>query len=637
MAFISVLSHFVLYLTSLYQSVFRLRPRIKSSLAGLLCALLALYAPIVFAQLASVPSAGIELTKLEVLHNVPVGLTLAQVQSGQAGPFVAQPHLDLTHAEWGRAFWLRLHLQASAAQAAQPAQPERAVLALPRPYLDDVRLHTPGSTPAEPWSVQQAGDFFAPDAHSVRSMYPKFVIAMPGQAAWQGGQQMVLYMQIDHSAPVALKLEITPERSMQDRDLLALVLYCLGFGGIVLVALITAAMAWAYRDSIYAWYSAYAACAALACAAHAGLAHHLLWPVSGYWPGTAVLFFILLSCACLMKFTLALSKQHLTQPFWQHVVHVFCVLCVLIAIGFVIFTQYWREYYFATLGAILVTMGAAVILMAMSARLGSKLAQAWLLAFVPLFTTIVLAVLEGVGLLQATDWSYSLVIYAATIEVLVLGLALQWYARARHGERERRRMLSDVDPLTGFVTANAFHAQLQRDWHNQAARKLDHALVYVELRTQATSAAQLEDLFKRSVRIMRSATHTSDVVSRLDSKLMAISMPNVQMGDDLSQRLSRIIALGLMPDRSDPQANVLQFRIAATTHQHFKAPFAQLDVQLRELLAQNTGWGSKPIRFVDGVPRQAAPRSLPAIPDLDDVWEKAFQQEQKDEGAAAKP
>lgn len=605
----------------------------RTLLAGWACALVLLSAPSAHAQLAKLPAAGLELVALEVLHNVPAGLTLAQVQSGQAGEFVAQSGLDLTHTRWGHAFWLRLHLRTS---ALQPAQPRQAVLALARPYLDDVRLHTPGSTSAEAWSVQQAGDFFAPSARPVRSMYPIFNVPVPGQAAWQGGQQMVLYMQVDHSAPVALKLEIALERDMQDRNLLALVLYCLGFGGIFLVALITAAMAWAYRDSIYAWYSAYAACAALACAAHAGLAHHLLWPVSGYWPGTSVLFFILLSCACLMKFTLALSKQYLTQPFWQHVIHAICALCVLIAIGFVIFTQYWREYYFATLGAILVTMGAAVILMTMSARLGSKLAQAWLLAFVPLFTTIVLAVLEGVGLLQATDWSYSLVIYAATIEVLVLGLALQWYARERHGERERRRVLSDVDPLTGFVAANAFHTQLQRDWHSKAARELDHALVYVELRTQATSAEQLDDLFKRSVRIMRSATRASDVVSRLDGKLMAISMPNVQMGDDLSQRLSRIIALGLMPDRSDPQANVLQFRIAATTHQHFRAPFEQLDVQLRELLAQDTGWARKPIRFVDGVSPKAASRGLTTMPDLDDVWEKAFRQEEADEGSAPK-
>ena len=224
-------------------------------------------------------------------------------------------------------------------------------------------------------------------------------------------------------------------------------------------------------------------------------------------------------------------------------------------------------------------------------------------------------------------------IYGVTLEVLVLGLALQWFARARHGARERTKVLSDVDPLTGFVSARAFEEQLRRDWQSQATRRLDHAVVYIELRTQASSAAQLEDMLKRCVRIMRSATSANDVVSRLDGKLIAISMPHVQMGDDLSQRLSRIVALGLMPDRSDPQAQVLQFRIAATTRQHFNAPFARLDAQLRDLLSENTGWDSKPIRFVDGTSRNAEPRVMPTMPDLDDVWERALKQEQADQQA----
>jgi hypothetical protein len=126
------------------------------------------------------------------------------------------------------------------------------------------------------------------------------------------------------------------------------------------------------------------------------------------------------------------------------------------------------------------------------------------------------------------------------------------------------------------------------------------------------------------------------VVARLDGQLMAILMPHVQMGDELSQRLSRIVALGLMPDRSDPHASILQFRIAATTRSHYAKPLSALDADLRALLADPSGWGSKPIRFIARQARVSEAVKAMRLEDseLEDIWDKAFAKEVKDISSA---
>jgi two-component system, sensor histidine kinase LadS len=616
MAFMLLLSHFVQNLT-LFSRVSM--QQIKR-LALLICALMLSAAP-AQAQLASVPSAGLELTRLEVLHNVPVGLTLAQVHTGQAGEFVPHNSLQISHPVWDRALWLRLYLKASPAQA-QPWH--SAVLMLPTPYLDSVRLYTPGARAGEPWSVQQSGDFFAPHTWAMRSLYPKLNAPSPGDAAWQGGNELVLYIQVDHLAPVLLRLEMADAKQALDRDLLSLVIYSVGLGAILLAAMLTAAMAWLHRDVIYAWYSAYAVCGALACASHSGLAQNLLWPIGGYWPGTAILCFVLLCAFCQLQFSLALNTDQFGNHPLRFWVYALSAACIAVAIGFPIFTGYWQAFYFATLPILGSAMALSILLMIMGMRAGHRLARVWLWAFIPLFGSIFLGLLEGVGLLPSSYWSYSLAIYAAIAEMLVLGLALQWFARERHGELERLKTLATVDPLTGFVTAQAFQSQLLHDWQSHKNQNRHLAVAYIQLQTRAQNDQQMQQMLTRCVRVLRSASGVHDVVARLDGQLLALLMHDVPMGDALNQRLSRIVALGLMPDTSQPQVSILQFRIAATTRERYAKPLTQLDEDLRTLLAQPKGWGSKPIRYID----RANSHQTSAIDldsqQLDQFWDRAL-------------
>jgi hypothetical protein len=73
---------------------------------------------------------------------------------------------------------------------------------------------------------------------------------------------------------------------------------------------------------------------------------------------------------------------------------------------------------------------------------------------------------------------------------------------------------------------------------------------------------------------------------------------------------------------------VLQFRIAATSFKHYGRDSERLDADLRALLARPSGWGSKPIRYIDHLAAQEAAAAVDSSA-LEDVWSKALAAEQK--------
>jgi GGDEF domain-containing protein len=341
-----------------------------------------------------------------------------------------------------------------------------------------------------------------------------------------------------------------------------------------------------------------------------------------------VLSFILLACACQLQFALRLNAQPWTSTALRIAAYATGLLCVALALCMPIFTPIWQLLYYVTLAALAATMALSACLMLLGLRNGHRLAGVGLLSFIPLFGVVILGWLEGVGWLASNYWTYSTAIYVAMFDILSLGLALQWFANERHGQRERNKAMAQFDPLTGFVTAQAFQAQLSDAW--EASRNMGQhvAVAYVQLITRASNEQHLQLMLTRCVRILRTAASAKDVVARLEGGLLALLLHNAAMGDDLNQKLSRIIALGLMPEADDRRVSVLQFRIAATTRMRFKQSAQELDTQLRTLLAQRAGWGSKPIRYIDQTQKNmsASPPVLDTLA-LEETWEAAFKQE----------
>ncbi len=606
-------------------------------LAVLLCAL-GMLAPAAWAQDAAVGQGvrhsdalpSVQITKLEVLQDVDEKWILADVIAGQAGTFVAQQDMLLSSRQFGSVVWARITLSATPASA-QQALAVLTLLELPKNYLDRVRLYAlvpaPGAQSPTQWVLQEAGDNLPPDNWSVKGLFPRFTLPSAEQIKASGSAQQVLYLQVVHNAPYAVPINVMSAAQAVQITQRRVLTMGLILGAILMTVVMVGSLAWLYRDAIYVWYCAYAVFAGLACMSHAGFAHQILWPVGGPWPGLAVLVLLMLAVASHLQFSLCAFLHQASNPWLGQAAHTITAGCVINVMAFALFPYQWYFMYAALLVLLVLTVVLLTVLAISAISHRSNLAKAWLVAYVPLVATVVFGLMEGVGLTSGQEAHYQLPIYAAGLEIIILGLALQWFARERHGKLERSKALATVDPLTGFVSAQTFESQLGKDWARSQKLNQPLAVAYVKLQSRATNDQHLQLLMARCVRILRSATSSEDMVARLDGSLLALLIHNTPAGDDLSQKLSRIVALGLMPDASDRKVNVLQFRIAATTRQQFQAPLVELDKELRELLAQPSGWGSKPIRYIDHTQKKRTNPFMVESAVLEEAWAAAFKQE----------
>jgi GGDEF domain-containing protein len=130
----------------------------------------------------------------------------------------------------------------------------------------------------------------------------------------------------------------------------------------------------------------------------------------------------------------------------------------------------------------------------------------------------------------------------------------------------------------------------------------------VEAKDSNITDMQAEALMLRSVRMIRTIIREFDTVGRLGPKRFGILMLNMPQNELPSQRLSRLVALGLMNDPQDQSSVAVNFKIAAASYQRFPEEFRSVDIALRELLSQDEQGKSKPIRFL-GQSDHTAPKT----------------------------
>jgi GGDEF domain-containing protein len=154
--------------------------------------------------------------------------------------------------------------------------------------------------------------------------------------------------------------------------------------------------------------------------------------------------------------------------------------------------------------------------------------------------------------------------------------------------------LDSTDPMTGFSDAKGFQNDLLQAWHDAKLTQTEVSVAYVAL----LETVRNERTMRRIVRILRTVAQEGDSVARLDDGTMALLLVNQGVGEGLSDRLSRIVALGLMPDNSDKAAPILRFRIGATSSTHYTSDISGLGADLRRFMADDERWQGKTIRFL---------------------------------------
>ncbi len=532
------------------------------------------------------------------------------VLSGRAGEFVPLAAQLLGSSRWGSVSWLRVTLRATAGLSAEAAS-VRSVLALPRSYLDDVTLFSPvppfagqperpNPTSPQRWYQQEAGDTIVPSRWAVAGLYPRFMLPSALQLQDSGGA-LQLYLRVVHNAPFETELSVLSAGESAGRTQMHTLALGLMLGALLCVSALLGALAWHAKDLIYAWFSAYAVLTALACASHAGLAHRVLWPVGGNWPGFAVLVFLMLAAACQLQFSrLALvSQQGLVRPTMKRATHSLSLACLALAAAYMAFPARWQATYVVSLFVLGLSAAVVTWWVVAALRQRNRLALVWLLAYLPLFGVVVVALLEGVGMLGSRSVGIHTPIYAAGASVIVLGAALQWFSRERQNSRALSKALAATDPLTGCFTAAEFQRRLKQVWGARHGDTGDWTVAYVALLNPALDAGEQAQVTSRVVRALRSATGSQDTVARLDGSMFALLMPVRPGGQGVRQLLARIVAIGLMPDPSEPRAQPLHFRISHASCKRYAGDLAALQADLREAIGTDRNANDRPVRSVD--------------------------------------
>ena len=132
----------------------------------------------------------------------------------------------------------------------------------------------------------------------------------------------------------------------------------------------------------------------------------------------------------------------------------------------------------------------------------------------------------------------------------------------------------------------------------------------------AESALRLEKKLLRSVRFLNTITRDIDVIGRVGGNVLALAMPGIPVGEELNNRLARLIALGMMTDPYDTSPVELHFRIAVSTRATWGDDLRSLDNNLRGAVMQTGGWTRKPIRYLTSA---TAPAPLPQASQSENV------------------
>jgi two-component system, sensor histidine kinase LadS len=545
-----------------------------------------------------------DLARLPMLALQGLSAQSTPAQAMAAKAYVAFEPNAIYQLSGDAALWIKLKVKTD------PLSDRRWTLVFTKTFLDRIELHYQDAQGQ--WQKQQAGDAIAHDQWSQRTLAPQ--LRVPALPAGEHDLLIKIVQEFPQQIPVALMLDgAAAELNQSDTLVAAAVLGLLG-----LVLLLALHLAYSYRDSVYTWYAIYVLFSLLAIGTYLGICSYLFWPQADKWPEVSILVLTLMSVAAQLWFCQAMFMRDMQSVVLKRMAQCVVIFSALLSLSnlFVVSANYRITVF--SLGLALCIMCIAIIVFKAAVN---KLPSAyfWLAAYLPLIVSVVLAALENLSFISPLGLPYSLPAYTLAFEAMVLLFALHLHAKNRHAVQERERALTATDPLTGFLNARVFAQRLSAMWGRAVASNKDLALVMVYVhhssdKSDPQSALRLERKLLRSVRLLNTITRDVDQIARVGGNVLSVAMPGIPMGDDLNNRLARLIALGLMLDPYDTEPMELHFRMAVGTRGAWGDDLKSLDSHLRVAIGQTSGWGRKPIQYITAQNPSASSAASPPIP-----------------------
>jgi two-component system, sensor histidine kinase LadS len=543
------------------------------------------------------------------------GMTAAQIAARPEASFTPFNPNTIYATGLQKQVWLRVRVSSE-----QEIFADAWLIGISKAFADKVVLHTKANNGA--WVSQAAGDWIAHRSWPVRSLTPQFFI--PAQP--KGSQD--IYLEVRNRTP--LRFDVTllsaPAATIDSQN--SFFLIGLSVGLMLLMAIASVVLALTYRQPAYAWYGVYVLVNITLSLSYAGIAAYALWPNATFWPEISITLLFMLAMLVQIQFYRVMFLSVTDTPRWLQ-------RATLAAIGVGLITMALHFYFIEKFGsAVMFTLHILVFtllslgLVVRQFRRGNVSSWLYLLASLPWALVGFLAVLENAGWVSLAWMPYNAPIYAFALEMPVLFAAMYLHSVAEHAKKVRKTTLATTDPSTGFVSRSQHLETLVQAWDQSKDADRDLVVAYVQVQHQLDPMSTIGGLgraqrVERAVRLLRTVVREQDTVTHVGTDLFAILMPELSLGEDLSNRLARLIVLAVMTDQDAARHVPIRFRVVASSARSFKGSAAKLHVSLKRKLVESD-WGQRAIRYVRNMPKQGnRVNSSQPNETLSQFWERA--------------
>lgn len=516
----------------------------------------------------------------------------------KSSQFEAQDAQTRYNLHQGDTLWIKLRLQIPQGNST------RWTLSVPLPTLDCVKFFQPDGKGG--WTQQIAGDTRPQSEWTKKALHADFDLTIPAGAPHE------VYLRIrnfKHIGPPIL-LASTAER---DVDRLREYVYLGAILGMTLaLALLSLIRYLEHRNKADAWAAGFGLLIALTIAQINGIANALWWgsaPEFGDMASSCVRMLAMGSTLLFVRHLYGLSVRFRRYDKFLEVVGWVTLASVL---GFTVMDRALAD----TIGSALIFLSTTCCLVAtfLNWRGGSTVARWLMLAFAPQFVMLMWMMAEAVGL-APTIWELRYVMSAmAALTVPLIVHALSIVTHDRKELRARHQALPTQDALTGILTPEAFEkAMLEArtrviDEQDPVAMLLVDVINHEHIR-QTMGDQTAEQCLLRAVVKLHRVLRDVDQAGRVGSARFALLLEGVRTRQEVTERMVKLIASGLIPLKNLHPEVTLQFHISAVLLHERPLEPQEAMAKLDELLGSMSPRTRRPIRFLEPEATAAAPLS----------------------------
>jgi len=499
----------------------------------------------------------------------------------------------------GNSVWVRLSLARDAHSTA------KWTLAIPLPYLDYAALYQPDGQGG--WTRQVAGDTLAVDSWSRPALYADFKLDVPVEGAYD------VYMELRNFKPTLMPLMIATEsKRNSQRELEHLLLGGL-FGALIMLVGVCAIHYLQSRSADDGWYTLYAAGMAVVVSCMTGLSGLWLWPQSPAWSNYTHFSMPILGLGATLIFVRHITSLDAGFPRLSQAVHGVAGFGIPIALLGVAVDRNVADVF----NAVYLTLSPLLLLVAtlQTWRRGHAVGRWLTIAYIPNAAVTVYIGLQMLQVLPAWWQSRYLMVAAVALSVPLLQQALHLRARERREVQERADALPTQDALTGLLTRPLFDTQVELAIKRSRQNREPSAIVMVEvvnysyLRESYGDAIAEQCLLRAAVKLHR-VLRDVDPAGRVDTARFGLVLDGVASRQELTERMVRLVASGLIPLPGLRPEVTLQFHISCALLTEVAADKRTVLQELQDVLHGMSPRTRRPIRFLE--PAATLPAASPA-------------------------